>query len=340
MRPHTFIIAEAGVNHNGKLDLARQMIEEAAAAGADAVKFQSFRTEALVTRHAAKADYQAANTGGQGGQYAMLKALELSARDHEVLLGCCRDNGVVFLSSAFDPPSIRLLENLGLDRYKIPSGEVTNLPYLRLVAETGKPVIMSTGMATLDEIRAALDVFYACGYASDWLALLHCTTDYPAPFEDVNLRAIETLRRTFGLRCGYSDHTLGIEVPVAAVALGAEIVEKHFTLDRGMPGPDHRASIDPGQLRAMVRAIRNIEVALGDGTKTPSAGEMRHRNAVRKRIVARRPIRGGEVFTTGNLAVKRPGDGMSPMRWDALLGRTASRDYETDDPIEEALPQP
>jgi N-acetylneuraminate synthase len=321
------------VNHNGDLAIAREMVATAAAAGADVVKFQTFITAESISAGAAKADYQRQVTDPAETQAEMVRRLELSRSDHEVIVADCRRHGIGFLSTAFDPASFDMLVELGLDRVKVPSGEITNLPLLRHVGRLGLPMIMSTGMATLGEIEAAIDAVEQAGTARADVTLLHCTTEYPAPFEEVNLRAIATLRSAFGLDVGYSDHTAGIEVAIAAVALGATVIEKHFTLDRGMPGPDHQASLEPAELGAMVAAIRHLELALGDGRKRPTASELRNRPIARKSLVARHAIRAGEPFTAENLAAKRPGTGISPMRWDEVLGRPAPRDFAADEPI-------
>ena len=330
----TLIIAEAGVNHNGDLELARRLIDVAADAGADRVKFQTFRADRLATRDARKADYQNRTTGAAESQQAMLRGLELTREMHEILIAHCRARGIGFFSTGFDPESIDLLAALGLDQFKIPSGEITNLPYLRHVGRYGYPVILSTGMATLGEIEAALEVLEQAGTPRGRITVLHCNTEYPTPMADVNLRAMLTIRDAFGVAVGYSDHTLGIEVPIAAVALGATVIEKHFTLDRTLPGPDHKASLEPDELKAMVSAIRNIEQALGDGIKRPSPSEEKNKAVARKSIVAARAIRAGEVFTAENVTVKRPGTGISPMRWDEVLGRVAQRNFAPDDRIE------
>jgi N,N'-diacetyllegionaminate synthase len=330
----TLIIAEAGVNHNGELALARRLIDAAADAGADMVKFQSFSADQLVTAAARKAEYQDRTTDANESQRAMIRRLELTRETHKALSAHCADRGITFFSSAFDEGSVDLLAELGLDRFKIPSGEITNLPYLRHVARYGKPVLLSTGMATLGEIEAALEVLERSGIPRTCVTLLHCTTEYPAPMAEVNLRAMLTLRDAFGVAVGYSDHTVGTEVSIAAVALGASVIEKHFTLDRNLPGPDHRASLEPAELKAMVAAIRNIEQALGDGIKRPGASESRNKASVRKSVVASRRIRAGERFDETNLAVKRPGTGLSPMRWDEVLGRVAPRDFSPDELIE------
>lgn len=328
------VIAEVGVNHNGDMGLARRLIDAACDAGADFVKFQTFRAASVVVPNAEKADYQAAMTGSNESQQSMLQALELSNEDHRVIMAQCAKKGIGFISTAFDMCSVDLLADLGVSQFKIPSGEITSLPYLRRVGRYGRPTILSTGMATLGEIEAALDVLEACGTPRGSVTVLHCNSAYPSPMSDVNLRAMVTIRDAFGVAVGYSDHTNGIEVPIAAAALGATLIEKHLTLDRELPGPDHQASLEPHEFGAMVRAIRNIELALGDGIKRPTLSEMRNRDVVRKSIVAGRRICSGEVFEESALTIKRPGIGLSPMRWDEVLGRRASRDYDTDELIE------
>lgn len=328
------IIAEAGVNHNGSPEAALRLIDEAAAAGADFVKFQTFSANRLTTTSAPRAEYQIQALGGAGTQLEMLRRLELSVADHENLRNHCNVRGIGFLSTGFDTESVDFLVSMGVGLLKIPSGELTNLPYLRRVGSHGKPVAISTGMATMAEVAEAVAALENSGLPRSLMTLLHCTTEYPTPMADVNLRAMLALRDRFGVEVGYSDHTLGIEVPVAAVALGAVIIEKHFTLDKEQTGPDHRASLEPAELAAMVRAIRNIEVALGDGVKGPRAGELENAKAARKSIVAARAIRAGEAFSAGNLAVKRPGTGVSPMRWDEVMGRIARRNYAADELIE------
>ena len=327
-----YIIAEAGVNHNGSYGLACQMIDAAKAAGADCVKFQTFRAEELTSVHAEKAAYQKANTGGGSRQIEMLKKLELTREQFKGLKAHCAETGIDFLSTPFDLESIAFLDALGVPFWKIPSGEVTDLPYLLAIAKTKKPVVMSTGMCELDEIRAAVKSLTDNGTPD--ITLLQCNTEYPTPYEDVNLRAMQTLRDEFGLKAGYSDHTMGIEVPVAAVSLGAVIIEKHFTLDRSMEGPDHKASLEPEELAAMVRSIRNVERALGDGVKTASSSERKNLGAARKSIVARCAISKGELLTEKNITAKRPGNGISPMRWFEVLGKPAGRSYERDELIE------
>jgi len=329
----TLIIAEAGVNHNGDLAIAKRLIDAAAGAGADVVKFQTFSADRMVTRDAAKADYQK-RSGRDESQHAMLRRLELTPEMHEALIAHCRSRDIEFLSTPFDAESVELLADLGIGRFKIASGELTNLPLLRSIGARRGEVIVSTGMATLDDIRNALAVLEQAGTPRSRVTVLHCNTEYPSPMADVNLLAMATIRETLAVRVGYSDHTLGIEVAVAAVALGASVIEKHFTLDRNQLGPDHRASLEPAELKAMVEAIRNIEMALGDGVKRPSASEARNMAAARKSLVASRAIHAGEPFTEANLAVKRPGTGISPMRWDEVLGRRAPRDFGPDELIE------
>lgn len=329
----TLIIAEAGVNHNGDMGLARRLIDVAAAAGADLVKFQTFRADKLVTAYASKAEYQSRATDAAESQHAMISKLELTREMHDVLIAHCKSRGIGFFSTGFDVDSIDLLMQLGLQFIKIPSGEITNLPLLRHVGRHAKPVILSTGMAMLSEIEAALEALEQSGAPRDRITVLHCNTEYPTPMPDVNLRAMLAIRDTFGVAVGYSDHTLGIEVPIAAVALGATVIEKHFTLDRKLPGPDHKASLEPAELKAMVSAIRNIEQALGDGIKRPSASETKNKPIARKSLVAACAIRAGEVFSASNLAVKRPGTGLSPMRWDEVVGRAAPRDFAQDELI-------
>jgi N,N'-diacetyllegionaminate synthase len=332
---HTVIIAEAGVNHNGSLEMAKKMVDAAADAGVDYVKFQTFCSELLVTASAAQADYQRREAQSEdSSQLAMLRKLELSHADHLALVDYCKQKGVKFLSTAFDLPSVDFLDGLGVDFWKVPSGEITNLPYLRKIAATRRPIVMSTGMSDLDTVKESLDFLLGEGAERKDITLLHCNTEYPTPFADVNLNAMITLRNELGVATGYSDHTLGIEVPVAAVALGAEVIEKHFTLDRNLPGPDHKASLLPDELKAMVSAIRNIEKALGTGLKRVTDSEARNIVAARKSIVAAVAIKAGEVFTEENLTVKRPGNGLSPMKWYDVVGRQASRDYQPDEPIE------
>jgi N,N'-diacetyllegionaminate synthase len=328
------IIAEAGVNHNGDMSMAYRLIDAAAAAGADMVKFQTFSAERLATPGAPKAGYQTLATGDSESQFSMLRSLELTREMHVALMDRCDARGIRFFSTAFDAQSADLLAELGLDRFKIPSGEITNLPYLRHIGRFTKPIILSTGMATLGEIESALDVLEASGTPRERVTVLHCNTEYPTPIGDVNLRAMNAIGKAFGVAVGYSDHTLGIEVPIAAAALGATVIEKHFTLDRTLPGPDHKASLEPHELKAMIVAIRNVETALGDGIKRPSGSEAQNRSIARRSLVAAVAIRKGESFTPENLAVKRPGLGVSPMRWDEAMGRKASRDFAADELIE------
>jgi N-acetylneuraminate synthase len=330
----TLVIAEAGVNHNGDLGLAKQLVAAAAAAGADLVKFQTFVAANIVASHAPKAQYQKSSTGTDESQFEMVRKLELSRADHDALIAECARHGIGFFSTAFDSDSLDTLMSLGLELIKIPSGEITNLPFLRHVARCAKPVILSTGMATLGEIEAAIEVLEVGGVPRGHITVLHCNTEYPTPFEDVNLRAMQNLHRALGVAVGYSDHTAGIEVAIAAVALGATVIEKHFTLDRNLPGPDHQASLEPQELTAMVSAIRNIEKALGDGIKRPSASEAKNRPIARKSLVAASAIRAGQLFTETNVTTKRPGNGISPMRWDEVMGRKAARDFQPDELIE------
>lgn len=327
-----YIIAEAGVNHNGDLKTAQALVEAARAAGADCVKFQTFKAENMISRYAEKAEYQKETCGRNGSQLDMVKKLELPFEAFERLKACCGKNGIAFLSTPFDLESIAFLDGLGVSFWKIPSGEVTNLPYLTAVGKTEKPVVMSTGMCGLEEIQVAMDVLKANGTPE--ITLLHCNTEYPTPYEDVNLRAMRTLAERFGVKVGYSDHTPGIEIPIAAAVLGAVVIEKHFTLDRNMEGPDHKASLEPGELAAMVKAVRHIEAALGTGEKTVSPSERKNIDIARKSIVARRAIKKGETLTEENLTVKRPGGGVSPMRWFDALGTPAVRDFGEDELLE------
>lgn len=331
MPSRAFIIAEAGVNHNGSLARALKMVDAAAAAGADAVKFQTFRAEALAARHAPKADYQ--RSRGRESQLDMLRRLGLSPRAHRNLLRRCRAKGIRFISSPFDIESVRLLGKLGIPVIKVPSGEITNLPYLRAVGALGRRVILSTGMSTLAEVKAAVSILVMSGTRRKDLCVLHCHTEYPTAYRDANLLAIPLLRKALGVAAGYSDHTPGIAAAVAAAALGASIIEKHFTLDKRLPGPDHKASLEPAELAALVRSVRNAEEALGRPVKRPTARELRNRVAARKSIVAARDIRKGDILCADNLTVKRPGTGISPMRWDKVVGRKATRDFQADDLI-------
>jgi len=330
----TLIIAEAGVNHNGDLELAKRLVDVAAEAGADYVKFQTFRAEKLATKHARKAAYQEVNTKSDDSQFNMLKKLELPESHHYELQEYCRKKGIGFLSTAFDIESIQFLKDIGIKIGKVPSGEITNLPYLEQMAKAFPQVILSTGMSSLEEVEAAVKILLENGTAKDALAVLHCNTEYPTPMEDVNLKAMLQLKERLGVRVGYSDHTEGIEVPVAAVALGATIIEKHFTLDRTMEGPDHLASLEPEALIDMVKAIRNIEKAvMGSGIKVPSESEQKNTVIARKSIVAARAIKKGEVLGADNLTTKRPGNGISPMRWYEVCGTVAKQDYDQDDMI-------
>lgn len=326
----TLIIGEAGVNHNGNLQIAKQMIDVAAEAGVDYVKFQTFKAEKLVSKTAKKADYQLQNTEKSFGQFEMLKKLELDEEKHRILIEYCQKKKIKFLSTAFDHDSIELLQSLGIDLFKIPSGEITNLPYLQKVASTRKPVILSTGMSNLDEIEAALNILYNNGASRENLMILHCNTEYPTPMSDVNLLAMNTIKNAFNVKVGYSDHTLGIEVPIAAVAMGATCIEKHFTLDRTMEGPDHKASLEPEELRSMVLAIRNIEKAMGNGIKEPSISEKKNIPIARKSIHISRKIFRGQILVQEDLEMKRPGNGISPMLINLVLGKQANRDLEKD----------
>lgn len=325
------IIAEAGVNHNGNVETARKLIMTAKECGADIVKFQTFDSKKVASRYAEMAQYQQENIGIKESQEEMLSKLTLRFEEYIQLADYCRDVGIKFLSTPFDIDSVKFLDDLQ-DIWKIPSGEITNYPYLVEIAKTGKEIILSTGMSTLDEVDAALDVLKANG--ADRITLLHCTTNYPTPMKDVNLNAMITMKDHCGCDVGYSDHTKGIEVPIAAVAMGAVIIEKHFTLDRTMEGPDHKASLEPDELKLMVEAIRNIELAIGDGVKRPSQSELTNIGVVRKSIIAARDIKAGEIFTVENLTTKRPGKGICPMRWDEILGMKANRDFSEDELIE------
>lgn len=328
----TLIIAEAGVNHNGDLNVAKDMIKVASKAGANFIKFQSYNTEVMITRRADKAGYQI--DGNDENQYAMLKKYELSRDMHIELMSYCKESNIGFLSTGFDIESLNLLYELGQRLFKIPSGEITNLPYLRHLASFKCPIIMSTGMATLNEINDAVEVILKCGLLKNDLIILHCTSSYPTKMEDVNLRAMKTIADKFNVKFGYSDHTLGLEVPIAAVALGACVIEKHFTMDRQLPGPDHKASLEPHELHQMVRAIRNLELALGNGEKIPTKSELANLFAVRKSIVAIREIKQGDVLHSENIGIKRPGGGISPMSWDEVIGSIARLDFKVDDQIE------
>ena len=329
-----FIIAEAGVNHNGSIELAKQLIDVAAEAGVDAVKFQTFRATELASVHAEKADYQKDLTDKRESQLDMLKRLELSEDDHVVLKAHAESRNIAFMSTPFDLASVSLLANLGMEVFKIASGEITNLPYLRRVAGVAKRIVLSSGLATMQEVQRAVAAIVEAGFSKENITVLHANTAYPTPPEDVNLLAMKSIGRTVGVACGYSDHTLGITVPIAAAALGATVIEKHFTLDRKMEGPDHAASLEPQELKDMVSAVRIVEAILGDGVKQPSKSESVNRNAARKSIVAKRPIAAGEMFSDENLAVKRPAGGIDPMQWDNVIGLKAVRAFEIDEPIQ------
>ena len=330
----TFIIAEAGVNHNAELSLAYKLIDAAILAGADAVKFQAAIPELVTTGYAEKAIYQKASSGTKESQLEMIQKIHFSLENYDLLKKYCDEKEIIFFSTAFDLVSLEYIEKLGQPYHKIPSGEITNLPYLRNIGGFNKPIILSTGMATLKEIEAALNVLTQAGSRLDRITVLHCNTEYPTPMHDVNLRAMCAIRDAFGVAVGYSDHTLGIEVAVAAVALGATIIEKHFTLDRDLPGPDHKASLEPDKLKEMVISIRNIEEALGCTIKEPSPSEEKNKVIARKSLVAACAIRKGEVLDKTNITIKRPGTGLSPMCWDEVLGQTASKDFEPDELIE------
>lgn len=327
-----FIIAEAGVNHNGDINIAKKLVNEAVMAGADAVKFQTFKAENLVCKNAKKADYQMETTDGEESQYDMLKKLELTDEMHRELIDYCKEKGIQFLSTPFDIDSLHYLVECGIEIIKIPSGEITNYPYLREVGRTGRPVILSSGMSRLDEVEEAINVLRE--YGSDKITVLHCNTEYPTPYTDVNLKAMQTIKDKLGVDVGYSDHTPGIEVAVAATALGASVIEKHFTLDKNMEGPDHKASLEPQELCEIVRQIRNITASLGNGEKVPSVSEQKNVDIVRKSIVAKTYIKQGDIFTEDNLTTKRPGNGISPMRWNEIIGQKAVRDFEADELIE------
>ena len=326
----TLIIAEAGVNHNGDINIAKKLVDAAADAGVDYVKFQTFKADKLVNKDAKQADYQIENTGVVESQYQMLKRLELTDENHHILIDYCDKKGVKFLSTAFDFESIEFLKDK-LDFYKIPSGEITNLPYLIKVAKLKLPIVMSTGMANMQEVKEALAVLIAHGINKKDVTILHCNTEYPTPMKDVNLLAMKTIEKELGVKIGYSDHTLGIEIPISAVTLGATVIEKHFTIDKTMEGPDHKASLEPNELKAMVAGIRAIELAMGNGIKTPSESEQKNIKIARKSIVALTDIKEGEVFNESNITVKRPGTGISPMKWNEVLGSRASRNYKADE---------
>ncbi len=328
----TFIIAEAGVNHNGSFELAKQLIDKAVWAGVDCIKFQTFNSKNLVSAQAQKAEYQKKTTDSNESQLDMLKKLELSHEQFKELKEYCNEKGIMFLSTPFDLESIDFLAELGVNIWKIPSGEITNYPFLRKIAKRKESVIMSTGMCTLEEVCAAVKVLKEFGTTD--ITLLHCTTEYPAPYDSVNLKAMITLQKEFGFKIGYSDHTNGIEIPVAAVAMGATVIEKHFTLDTNMEGPDHKASLEPDELKQMVLSIRNVEAAIGDGIKQPSEAEKKNIAIARKSIVAKYDIKRGETFTEENLTAKRPGNGISPMNWNNVVGKVAKKDFSVDELIE------
>lgn len=328
------VIAEAGVNHNGDIEKALALVDVASRAGADFVKFQTFRADDLVTESAIKAAYQRTNYGAAESQHQMLKRLELSPEMHEQIIYHCNLRGIKFLSTGFDIKTVEFLDSLGLPIVKIPSGEITNLPYIRYVGSLGRDIILSTGMATLEEIESAIRALEEAGTSKDKITVLHCTTEYPAPMSEVNLSAMLTIQKAFGVTVGYSDHTAGIEVAMAAVALGAQVIEKHFTLDKALPGPDHLASLDPEELVKLVDGIRNIELAIGDGLKLPTDSEKKNMLIARKSIVAATQISAGDEFSNENVTAKRPGTGISPMLWDQVIGRKAARDYQPDELIE------
>lgn len=328
-----FIIAEAGVNHNGSLKLARELIDAAALSGADAVKFQTFKAERIVSKNAEKAEYQKKTTDASESQFDMIKKLELDINDHKELINYCKEKKITFLSTPFDHDSIDLLNNLGLQIFKIPSGEITNLPYLRHIGSLKKKLILSTGMSTIKEVDSALKTLISAGTKKEDIIILHANTMYPTPMEDVNLNAMTTIQKELDIAVGYSDHTLGIEVDIAAVAMGAIVIEKHLTLDRTMNGPDHAASLEPNELNAMVSCIRNVELALGDFEKKPSPSEIINIDIARKSIVASQLIRKGDILSETNITVKRPGNGLSPMVWDKVIGTRARKDYNMDELI-------
>lgn len=328
-----FIIAEAGVNHNGDPELAKKMIDVATNSGADAVKFQTFKAEKIVAKTAQKAHYQKQTSDSDESQFAMIKKLELDFTAHKILMSHCQRQNIMFLSTPFDLESIDLLNKLGLGIFKIPSGEITNLPYLEAIGRLDKKIIFSTGMADMSEVEVALNILVKSGTKKENITILHANTEYPTPMVDVNLNAMLTIGKTLDIAYGYSDHTLGIEVDIAAVAMGANVIEKHFTLDKKMPGPDHKASLEPDELKAMVRAIRNIEQAMGNGIKKSSTSELKNKIVVRKSIRASQPIQKGELLDSHNLTVKRPGDGISPMRWYEFIGAKAKKDYQIDELI-------
>jgi len=330
---NVFIIGEAGVNHNGSIEVAKELIDVAVEAGVDAVKFQTFKTENVISKNAEKADYQKETTGSQESQFDMVKKLELDVDTHHILIEYCKAKNIIFLSTPFDLDSVDLLNNLDLKIFKIPSGEITNLPYLIKIGNLNKKIILSTGMADIGEIEDALDILIQAGTSKENITVLHANTMYPTPMEDVNLKAMITIGNTFDIAYGYSDHTLGIEVDIAAVAMGATVIEKHFTLDKTMQGPDHKASLEPAELKNMVNSIRNIELALGISVKKPSNSEKPNIIIARKSIVANCEIKKGDIFTENNLAIKRPGNGISPMNWYEVLGTVAQKNYMQDELI-------
>ncbi|HLO44690.1 MAG TPA: N-acetylneuraminate synthase [Leadbetterella sp.] len=330
----TIIIAEAGVNHNGSIELAKKLVDAAAEAGADYVKFQTFKADKIASKQAQKAAYQKQSTDVSESQLDMLKRLELDENAHLELIVYCKEKNIAFLSTAFDFESIELLQKLGITLGKIPSGELTNLPFLRKMAKAFPEIILSTGMANMDEVKATIDALFKAGTKKENLTILHCNTEYPTPFQDVNLKAMLTIEKELNVPIGYSDHTLGIEIPIAAVAMGAKVIEKHFTLDRNMEGPDHKASLEPSELKTMITSIRNIELALsGTGDKLTSNSEQKNKAIARKSIVASKKIVIGETLTEENITVKRPGNGISPMLWDTVIGQKAPRNFEEDELI-------
>lgn len=331
----TLIIAEAGVNHNGDIEIAKSLIDVAAESKADIVKFQTFSADRQVTKNASKAKYQIETTDKNESQHSMLKNLELSVEMHSELINHCKKRNIEFISTAFDIQSVNLLQSLGQRLFKIPSGELTNFPYLEHIGKIGKPIILSTGMSTLNEIKAALEILQKAGTSKNLITVLHCTTSYPVPMSDVNLFAMKSIKDEFEIKVGYSDHTLGIEIPIAAVSLGASVIEKHFTLDRTLPGPDHKASLEPNELQEMIKTIRNVEQAMGDGIKKVMPSESENRDIVRKSIVAIKEIKKGDIFTIENLSTKRPGSGMSPMNWNLIIGKSSKHNYEIDELIKD-----
>lgn len=328
----TYIIAEAGVNHNGDINIAFQLIEEAKRAGADCIKFQTFKANKLVSKNAEMANYQKKNTGVVESQQAMLKKLEMSYESFEKIKEYCDKIGIDFMSTAFDFDSVDFLSGFDMKYWKIPSGEITNLPYLEKIAKLNKPIILSTGMSTMNEIKDAYEVIKK--YNNEDIIILHCTSEYPAPLDEVNLKSMETIKKEFNVEVGYSDHTEGIIIPVSAVAMGAKVIEKHFTLDKSMEGPDHKASLEPNELKSMIDNIRIVEKAFGDGVKKPTPSELLNVAITRKSIVANKPIKKGEIFTIQNITTKRPGTGITPMRWNELIGKRSSKDYKEDELIE------